>query len=34
MCMHYDEDTINAMNLESSRETFTNITLIDNGHIY
>lgn len=32
--MNYDEDTINTMNKESERETFNNVTLIDDGHTY
>lgn len=32
--MQHDADTINTINKESERETFNNITLIDDGHIY
>lgn len=29
-----DEDTINQMNCEASRETFISVSFIDNGRIY
>lgn len=32
--MNYDADTINTINKESERETFINITLLDDGHTY
>jgi len=32
--MNKSPDQINSYNLETSRETFINVTLISDGHIY
>ena len=32
--MHKSPDQINQENVETSRETFINVTLISDGHVY